>query len=205
MFQEVNNQQQSSGFSQNHMQKALWALAILLIAGAIVFAGILFYSAFKDGRTPAYSVSRPSAEKSVLEPLIHVDTETGATSVAGYVPSVVHSDAGTLPFGFPAELMLERGRVIRESFRMDFEKEGRAEMLVSYTSGLSLQKNIKLFTDYFAKSGWEPKDGYEEADNAVLRAVRGMDGVHVAVIERDGEALVRIVFYERSAAAMLLD
>jgi hypothetical protein len=61
---------------------------------------------------------------------------------------------GDLVTGFPREMILEEGVVANESYSINYSNQNVDQPVVSYTSALTLEENINLYSAYLRGNNW---------------------------------------------------
>lgn len=165
--------------------KNVWLVLASVLA--VVFALIVI---IKPEPRAIYSESTNTA-RSVLVPVFKAGTE----SLAESIPSTIFSEPNFLPFGFPADLIRERGLEFKQSTREDYLTEGYSHLQVVYESGWSYDHNKEYFSDYLNKNNWRMLDtGYKQPGFAVLDAVKDNDGLRIAVVKLENSLEVYISY-----------
>ena len=187
------------GTATAHRMPRLLVLAALI--GGIGVAAFLLYRFFAERADTPYPISR-NTERSSLMPIIKTNSITGVTTVEAHVPIAVLSEVGTLPRGFPQELIPEQGRTITESLRIDRAAEGYSEYAVSYASQLAASRAAELFSANLRTHDWDIREERIEEGSAVFKAAKERDGAYIILAEVRGETLVKIVYFENGVSAL---
>lgn len=178
-------------------------LIVALILLPFIVGGTILYRV--RTQTPLASYRQSDTGKRPERRQITEDTNVQT------VPEVIASRGNALPATFPTDLITEPDLVFKHSFRQDFDIEGYTLASVKYESAYSLKKNIDYFTSYLDKNHWEVLRRVEEGESVVIDAIRGANGVSVAVANTgveypDGEVrrytMVQVSYYAGGAAAL---
>jgi len=163
--------------------KKIWLVLVSVLALVLIL--VLIIILFRPGPKVSYPESANTAQSSLV-PVF--ENETG--SPAGSIPSTIFSEPGFLPFGFPTDLIRERGLEFKQSTREDYLTEGYSHLQVVYESGWSYDRNKEYFNDYLKENNWQKLDtSYEQSDHAVIDAVKDGDGLRIAVVKKDNSSV----------------
>lgn len=104
-----------------------------------------------------------------------ITTQTG--------PQVVSVPAGSLTAGFPSELLLEKGVSVKESYAVNYAKDGISQLVANYVSAQSMIKNISMFKDYLLTNQWSiSHEGDLAYPVTYFAATKGTESVNITLV-----------------------
>src|SRR5688572_25742188 len=89
-------------------------------------------------------------------------------------------DASQLPEKFPADLPLEAGAKVTQNYNITTD-DGRFQATRTFETSKTLEENVKIYTDYFNKNGWQAGTAIDNKDSKVLSATKGGSSLQIAI------------------------
>jgi|GEM_PF-6717272 len=85
----------------------------------------------------------------------------------------------TLPTDFPADVPIEKGIKVNQSYRLDYV--GQQQLTIVFLSTKTVKENYTLYSDFLKKQSWIISNKYESPKLSSLYATKGSNDINVTI------------------------